>query len=107
MSNFYCCCGNEDYEHAELYNETFPIAKKEHECVECGEPILPGQKYHRVEGKWEGHWGTYKTCYPCYHIREDYCECGFIFGELVESIWNCLGFNYLTNESYGDDNKLW
>ena len=105
MSNFHCCCGSTDHDPPEIFSESFPIARKEHLCVECHEKILPGQKYHYVKGKWEFGWDTYKTCHLCYLIREDYCECGYIFGELSEALWDCLGFDYRTNEGWDDEEE--
>ena len=106
MSDFHCCCGNTEGESPDLYNESFPIAKKEHKCIECSATIMPGEKYHYVKGRWDFGWDVYKTCYQCFRIREDYCECGYIFGGLQKAIWECLGFNYVTNEM-DDEEDMW
>jgi hypothetical protein len=36
-------------------------------------------------------------------IRDDFCRCGFVFGGLVEAIWRCLGFDYVS----GREAKEW
>ena len=92
----------------ELIEDTYPIARKPHICCECGEEIPIGAKYERTKGKWAGDWSTYKTCMPCRAIREDFCDC-WIYEGLQEAIWECLGFNYVTNEMnpiHEEDSRL-
>ena len=87
-----CSC---DHDYCpEFFAESFPVARKGHKCCECGEEINPGQKYSKETGKWEGEFRTYKTCMPCYRIRERYCPNGYIYGNLAEQLFNCLGFDY-------------
>ncbi len=74
------------------------IARKQHTCCECGLSIAPGERYERVEGCWEGTWSTFKTCDPCARIRKDYCASGWIYGELRDTLWECLGIDYITGE---------
>ncbi len=94
MSSFTCDCSADVDGCAEFYAEEFPVARKEHKCCECGEKILPQNKYHKAVGKWEGDFQVFKTCMPCYNIREHYCAGGYYFGELAEQIRECLGFDY-------------
>ena len=54
-----------------LYRESYPTAKKQHICCECGSDIDPGEKYHRVEGVWMGDFLTFKTCETCLAIRSE------------------------------------
>jgi len=91
-----CDCSAEVDEYADLYREEFPIARKTHTCCECREKaaILPGQEYHKVAMLYDGIWSEYKTCMPCYNIRERYCSHGFYFEGLRETIESCLGFDY-------------
>ncbi len=94
-----CSCGTRyDIDYPELYHESFPVAKKEYKCCECGEPIKPGQKHHAATGFWEGDWLTYRTCMTCYRIREDYCGGEFVFGELRDTLLQCLELDYITGE---------
>ncbi len=92
--SFACDCSSDHDYYPDFFVEEWPVAKKEHKCCECGEAIKPGQKYHKVAGKWEGDFSTYKTCMPCHNIREHYCPHGYVFGELAEQISNCLEFDY-------------
>ena len=98
-----CCCGDDDGESAQVYQETFPVARITHRCCECGAPILPGQKYHHVRGLWDEHWSSHRTCMPCHRIRENYCQCGFAFGDLQRAILDCHGFNYCEVDPDDDD----
>lgn len=61
-----CSC---DYDPAEFYSASIRTARKSHKCEECGAPILPGDKYEAVVGKWDGNLDTFKTCEPCVDIR--------------------------------------
>jgi len=86
-----CDCSIDFGDYPEFYREEYPKARKTYRCCECGENIEPGQKYHKVVGKWDGDFEIYRTCMTCYHIRKDYCPNGFIFGELAEVVYECLG----------------
>ena len=77
--------------------ETWHTARTHHTCCECSETIVTGRRYERAVGVYDGRWETYKTCEPCVRIRRDYCYY-WIYGELVEVIQECLGFNYVTGE---------
>lgn len=90
-----CDCSCEDYDSLPtISREEFPVARKVYKCCECGEDIQPGQKYHMVTGLWEDGWNTYRTCMVCYRIRERYCPYGYFFEALVETLSECLGFDY-------------
>jgi len=89
-----CDCSNEGYDHADIYQEEYPVARKPHRCCECGEIIQPGQKHHKVRGLWDGSWDTFRTCMTCYNIRDHYCSHGYVFGGLREALGECLGFDY-------------
>lgn len=90
-----CDCSVDGYDYPEFYSEEFPTARKTYKCCECHQDIKPGQKYHRAHGKWDGRWETYRTCMPCYNIREHYCPGGYIFTMLRDTIRECLDFDYL------------
>ena len=40
----------------EMSTETSPMARREHRCIWCGEPIRVGEKYSRQKGKFDGEW---------------------------------------------------
>ncbi len=95
-----CSVGVDDC--ADLYRDEFPKARKPHKCYECGESILPGQKYQKSTILFECRWSEYKTCMPCFRVRDRYCHYGFYFGELRKLTIECLGFDY-TEVPEGDD----
>jgi len=99
MNDCTCSC-NYDGDSPELFSEKIVTARKKYRCFECGGIIKPGDKYEYVKGKWDGDFSSYKTCILCARIRDDLCQCGFIYGELRNQIWNDLGFDYLTGEEY-------
>lgn len=72
----------------EFYSVSWPKAKKEHACCECGSKILIGEKYCRVNAKWEGVVATEKQHLECEEACRYYRdfinhEC-LSFGELFE-----------------------
>jgi hypothetical protein len=81
-----------------FFNTKKVRAIKTHKCCECGEAIKPGEKYERAKGKWDNEICTFKTCETCARIREDYCPDGSEFGGLRETLWECLGFDYVTGK---------
>lgn len=89
-----CDCSCDDGEYPSFFREESPVARKTHKCCECGGNIESGQKYQKEVGVWDGEFKTYRTCWPCFLIREKYCPHGFIYEELRETIENCLGFDY-------------
>lgn len=98
-----CDCSVDHGEYPEFGNESFQKARKIHKCCECRENILPGQEYNKYVGKWDFGFETYKTCMACYRIRKYYCSSGYIFGELVEHLDECLGFDYRDNDIKDDE----
>ncbi len=62
-----CVC---DYDPADFYSASRPIARKAHKCDECAGQIKRGERYERVNGKWEGCISTFKTCVWCLAVRD-------------------------------------
>ena len=89
-----CDCSYECEVGSDVYQSTTRTARKKHKCCECGEVILPGDKYEDVSGLCDGDWFRAKTCIPCVRIRTNYCPHGFSHGELREQIFECLNFYY-------------
>lgn len=89
-----CYCDYDSF--PEFFHSSTRRARKQHECCECREQIMPGEAYQRCVGKWDGIFSEYKTCLPCSRIRQDFCA---PFEMLVETLWDALGFNYLDGES--------
>jgi len=73
-----------------MYTVTRPVARKQHRCCECRQPIEPKEQYVRTDGMWDGRFDVFKTCMFCYtanasalgFIREDYFLQDPPFGEL-------------------------
>ena len=62
-----CFC---DYDYPSFYCRSTPTAKKRHKCEECSGYIEVGEKYEYVSGKWDGEFGTFKTCVRCHDLRQ-------------------------------------
>lgn len=94
------CCplsGADDGESATLSRDRVLVARKEHVCGECDEPIPVGAKYERTDGLWDGSWSTYKTCLSCVEIRNHFsCE-GWLFG----AVWDDLEQNFFPTMKAG------
>lgn len=58
-------------EYPECFDECFRVARKEHKCFECREPIKPKERYHYCSGVWAGEPNSYKTCMTCADLRKD------------------------------------
>lgn len=80
-----CVC---DYDAPQFYFADIRKARKQHKCEECGAPILPGDRYESVVGKWDGFVDTFKTCERCHDIRiwtknNVPCLC-WVHGDMIE-----------------------
>lgn len=53
-----------------LLGETFPVARKRHRCIWCGESILPGEKYRRERSVYDGSMQDHK-----WHVE---CDAAFV-----------------------------
>lgn len=97
-----CICVDVDYE-ARIYPYTQKIvrARKPWKCCECGENIAVGDLHEDYRGLCDGRWLSYRTCARCVALRDDVMECGWLFGTLVEVLWDVFGFDY--REGIPDD----
>lgn len=78
-----------------LIDEQVRRARKRYYCCECLEAIKPGQFYEYTRGIWNGCWDTYRTCIPCRNLRLDCCVNGWWYGDLRDTLIECLGIDYL------------
>lgn len=90
MSKCYC-----DDEAPEFFNKRFVCAKKEHKCCECGKTITAGAEYEYVSGKWDGSFGSFKSCIKCSDLRGALAEVscpvyGGLFEEYLEYLQGVL-----------------
>jgi hypothetical protein len=68
----------------EFCNVVVRKSRKLRICCECHETILPGTRYERTSGKWDGKVSSYNTCEPCAEIRQAFCCDGWVYGTLWE-----------------------
>lgn len=87
----------------DFVTEKTVTARKQHRCGECGDTIQKGEKYQKADGCWDHSWQHYKTCKFCVKLRDQYCPGGYIYGELAESIYECMGFWYPSDPSTWED----
>jgi hypothetical protein len=81
------CIGGWDGEAADFYVEQIVTARKPHKCYECSTVVVPGQKYERVTGKWDGELGRYTFCLFCSEVSKVFsCGDGRMFGVLWEDM---------------------
>lgn len=81
------CLDPGDYDAPEFYSEKIVKGRKPHQCLECGNKILPGAQYQKARGKWDGDFNEYHTCMDCVNIRDAFrCGGGWMFGQLWESL---------------------
>ena len=82
-----------DYDPPEFYEVTWPKARKEYKCCECGYMIKRGEVHEKYSGKWDGDMGRFRTCGRCADLRDSLveatCNC-FTFGGLFEAYWEML-----------------
>jgi len=81
---FNCFCT--DYDGPDVSETTWRKARVTHRCCECRAVIPAGARYQHVRGLWDGTWETIKTCQPCATIRDDFTRCGYVYGELWETL---------------------
>jgi len=86
-----CYCSWDDT--PSYFWETYPKARKEYICSECGSKIDKGEKYQRITCIWDDELITYKTCEVCWEVRDEYlretggCVC-------FESLWETVGIDF-------------
>jgi hypothetical protein len=90
---FNCACDlNDDCESNEFYDSRWPVARKEHKCIECDSTINKGEKYQYCVGKSDGYLWTAKICKSCSQIGKDFCCGSWPIGELYSIIAEVNGF---------------
>ena len=57
----------------DCYTQTYPVARKVHECEFCGKKIEKGEKYSHATWKDEGYFWNRKLCLSCNNILEQFC----------------------------------
>ena len=102
MDDSCCCYYTDDYEEAKFCTQYMRAARKVYRCDECGHVIEPGESYEYYRGLFEWGWDTYRTCWFCVKVRDDFFQCGYIFGGLREAFSECYGWDYVDGPQSDD-----
>lgn len=60
------------------FDPTWQVARKRFGCDHCVTPILPGQRYFRLRGIWDGDPGVFRAHQECEYAAQqwlDYHDC--------------------------------
>lgn len=86
------------------FRNSFPVARKEHTCIECGKVIKAGEKYENAFGIFRDggkRAESYKTCMGCYNLsRHLMCGCR-CYGMLAEDIYYALEIDITVDNLLG------
>lgn len=77
-----------------FFSASWPRARKQHTCCECGQPIFVGEKHGSFTGKWGHHADNKVTTYRQHLECEEACR--FIRDYLNGD--ECIGFGELLSE---------
>lgn len=92
MNECYCAV---DYDLPIIHRVETRKARRTHQCCECGEEILKGERYEHVSGLWDGKWAHFNTCCICRKIREDFGVNAYAC--LRETLQECLGIDFTSS----------
>lgn len=103
-----CDCSCDCDEMPRVERDTVRKARKEHQCCECLEPIVPGERYQEHKGiDYDGDPFLYRTCLPCQRIRQQYCPSGWYVGGLADQIEECIGWDYREHPPDEEDDPVY
>jgi hypothetical protein len=89
-----CACSIAHLAPADVYHEETRKARKEYQCIECGDQISIGQQYVYTTMLFEGSWSRHHTCLFCNKVAADFMPCGYAVGGLVLYFRECYDFDY-------------
>lgn len=82
-----------------IWDQTEPIARKEHACCGCRETIQIGRRYRKTVTMFEGSWEVFKNCMRCaamidalkrrmgsYTTEIHYLNCGEVWNDPTPEI---------------------
>lgn len=75
-------------EHSPFLTRREPVAALNHRCDECWRPIMRGERYVSITGKWDGELRTYRSHVLCDMLaekvsRDEWCR---LLGELSGAV---------------------
>ena len=92
-----CCSYGEE---ADVFDWTFPKARKHWWCVECGAAITPGQKYTRIAVLYDGRWSADRNCMGCWGAKERAVKLGVTrYAEALPWLQECVPYGWPCNET--------
>ncbi|TAL28975.1 MAG: hypothetical protein EPN98_21270 [Phenylobacterium sp.] len=59
-----------DYDPADIFEVSYPRARKRHGCDECHVDVLPGERYAKASWLADGSWSSSVRCLPCLLLCE-------------------------------------
>jgi len=92
--SIHCDCSEDFDETVTFSRDKIVVARKAHECDECGKIICIGDRYVYQCCLFDGDFSDSHTCIICDAIARDYCPRGHSTGMLKQDIYDCLGFDY-------------
>ncbi len=83
-------------DYCQVWNKTYPRARKEHSCNSCRTTIQPGEQYLRLFSVYDGYADTDKACMVCATLWESFVDAhgsGFQPQMLDEMLSDCIADN--------------
>jgi hypothetical protein len=86
-------CNFDVDDYCQVWNKTYPRAKKQHVCNSCRTTIQPGEQYLRIFSVYDGNADTDKACMVCATLWESFVDAhgsGFQPQMLDEMLTDCI-----------------
>lgn len=97
-------CDFEVDDYCQVWNKTYPRARKQHVCNSCRTAIQPGEQYLRLFSVYDGNADTDKACMVCATLWESFVDAhgsGFQPYMLDEMLTDCIADNRMGGSMYG------
>ncbi len=89
-------CNFDVDDYCQVWNKTYPRAKKQHVCNSCRTTIQPGEQYLRIFSVYDGNADTDKACMVCATLWESFVAAhgsGYQPYMLDEMLTDCIADN--------------
>ena len=97
-------CDFEVDDYCQVWNKTYPRARKQHVCNSCRTAIQPGEQYLRLFSVYDGNADTDKACMVCATLWESFVDAhgsGFQPYMLDEMLTDCIADNRMGGSMHG------